>query len=398
MILYFNPGHETAVLNSSPYYMAPANVVTMQNELSFLPAWYGNGQDVVLSVNKLDNSFYSFLLNNLQFLPKPIISEELPLYKSSEISVWGISPQVVHYFNMLNDEYEINLDIPVWNADFAYLNSREAASECLKYLINNAKELSDDIVPHFYTRLDNVEEAVNNSSIQLLAKAPYSSSGRGLLWLPIGGLTRTERQILHGILKKQGSVSVESVLEKETDFAMEFICDGKGGVVFAGYSLFYTTAKGAYLGNYIGKQENILKEFSEKIEIDLLDRVKELLISLIKEKYAYKYKGCIGVDMMIYKSSKSYKLHPCLEINMRYNMGYLALKLFENHISPNSEGRFYLDFSSKEEEIYKRNQEMEILYPAKFEDRRLTEGYLSLCPVTKESKYRAYILINSSSF
>ncbi len=97
--------------------------------------------------------------------------------------------------------------------------------------------------------------------------------------------------------------------------------------------------------------------------------------------------------MMIYKDENGYKLHPCVEINMRYNMGYLTLRLFENYIDPSSEGRFYIDFSAKEGYIYKTHLDMQKENPAKFFNGKLKSGYLSLCPVEEHSRYRAYVLI-----
>lgn len=393
MIHYFNPGHETAVKNSSPYYTAPANIVSMQKELSFLPAWYGATGDLILTEGNIDSEFYGHLLENLPSLPKTITVQGLCHYPSVEVSLWGVSPQAIYYFQELNKEYEASLKVPAWNEIYTYLNSREAARDCLTEIISNIPEISKEIIPRFYGNLDDIEDAVCRSSQQLLAKAPYSSSGRGLLWLPITGLTRTERQILHGMLKKQGSVSVEKVLDRCIDFAMEFISDGNGNIAFAGYSLFYTNNKGAYQGNYLGSQEIIIKELTAKASPVILEKIKSELITVLKEKYAPVYKGCIGVDMLIYKEGEGYKVHPCLEINMRYNMGYLAVRLFENYIHPLSYGKYHLDFSSKEKEIYSRHKQMGTQYPTVFKDNRLIEGYLPLCPVDVESRYWAYIVV-----
>lgn len=393
MILFFNPGHETAVKNSSPYYTAPANIVSMQKELSFLPAWYGTACDLVLTGEKNDTEFHSFLSDNFPSLPKGIAEESLYRYPEMEVSLWGISPQAIYYFKELNKKYDTSLILTEWNDIYTYLNSRQAAGDCLRDIAANIPEVSKSIVPCFCNKLEDIEEVVNNSASKLLAKAPYSSSGRGLLWLPETGLTRTERQILHGILKKQASVSIERVLDKRVDFAMEFICDGQGGVDFAGYSLFYTTDKGAYQGNYLGPQENIVNELTKNIALSLLDKVRLALIAILKEKYSPVYKGCIGVDMLIYKEEDEYKIHPCLEINMRYNMGYLAIRLYQNYISPLSDGRYYMDFCSREGEIYNRHKLMEEQYPVVFKDNRLAEGYLPLCPVNYNSRYWAYIIV-----
>lgn len=391
-IHYFNPGHETAVSNASPYYTAPANVVAMQHELAFLPAWYADAEDRVLIENSSD-AYYFYLTENLPFLPKPVSTEELIVYNNANISLWGISPQAIYYFSTLNSEYGLNLNIPVWYKEYSYLNSRMAAKECLSELINSIPQLSSTIVPQFYTTFEDINHAVKDSPYQLLAKAPYSSSGRGLLWLPVTGLTRTENQILHGILKKQGSISVEKVLDKQLDFAMEFMADGKGGVEFAGYSLFYTNAKGGYEANYIGSQENIEILLIEKIPKTLINIVREKLIQILSEKYASVYQGCIGVDMLIYKEKDDYKLHPCLEINMRYNMGFLTARLYQNYIRPGSYGKFYLDFNSQVGEMNKLHLQMQEKYPASFKEGKLISGYLSLCPVNENSKYRAYVLI-----
>lgn len=391
-IKYFNPGHETAVNNASPYYTPPANIAAMQEELSFLPAWYADREDKVL-VDSKNEVYYSYLTEKFSTLAQPVSQNELTLYRDANVSLWGVSPQAIRYFEELNKELEINLDIPEWSEEYKYLNSRLAARDCLSELINSIPLLSQAIIPQFYTNLDDINRAVNTSAYQLLAKAPYSSSGRGLLWLPATGLTRTENQILHGILKKQGSVSIERVLDKQMDFAMEFMADGKGNIGFAGYSLFYTNVKGGYEANYIGSQESIIEQLSEKISLDLLDSVKGKLINILSKKLTALYNGCIGVDMLIYLEDNEYKLHPCVEINMRYNMGFLSCRLYENYIATESCGKFYIDFNPKAEEMYNNHLLMEEKHPIRIENGKITSGYLSLCPINRSNRYRAYVLV-----
>lgn len=391
-IHYFNPGHETAVNNASPYYTPPANIAAMQEELSFLPAWYADWEDKVL-VDSKDEVYYPYLTEKFSALAQPISQDELIRYRDANVSLWGVSPQAIRYFEGLNKELEINLNIPEWSEEYKYLNSRLAARDCLSESINSIPLLSQAVIPQFYTNLDDINRAVDTSIYQLLAKAPYSSSGRGLLWLPTTGLTRTENQILHGILKKQGSVSIERVLDKQMDFAMEFMADGKGNIAFAGYSLFYTNAKGGYEANYIGSQKSIIEQLSEKISLDLLDSVKGKLINILSKKLATLYNGCIGVDMLIYLEDNEYKLHPCVEINMRYNMGFLSCRLYENYIATHSCGKFYIDFNPKAEEMYNNHLLMEEKHPIRIENGKITSGYLSLCPINRSNRYRAYVLV-----
>lgn len=394
MIHYFNPGHETAVLNGSPYYMHPANVALMQSELAYLPAWYAHRGDVVLVYNESDRAYYENLLEHIDGLPKPILEQDIVNYATNEICLWGISPQAIYRFEDLNKKYGTSFYLPKWHDEYRYLNSRLAARDCLSDIQQAIPLIDSKLVPRVCTSLEDVGSALKDSSVRLLAKAPYSSSGRGLLWLPSGELPRSERQILQGILKKQGCVSIERVVDKQIDFAMEFMCDGMGKVVFEGYSLFDTNIKGAYMGNSLTGQDMIERLIAEKIGYILLDKVKEVLKGILSERYAVYYNGCVGVDMMIYREDGEYKLHPCVEINMRYNMGYLALRFAQKYLADDANGYYHIDFNACAKDAYRFHCEMAERYPAKFEDGKIVSGYLSLCPVRENSHYRAFVSID----
>lgn len=394
MILYFNPGHEVAVSNMSPYYMAPTNVLRMQQDLSFLPAWYSSPGDSVFIDNPVEKKeHYSFLKNHFKQLPAIVCPKTIHSLPYDEVLFWGISPQVINHFSGINNELKLQLQIPKWNDRYKYLNSRIAARDFLTELRKNISGISDKIIPNFYSTIEEIEEAVKHADSPLLAKAPYSSSGRGLLWLLKPYVDSKEKEILHGILKKQQQVSVEYVLDKDTDFAMQFLCDGDGEVHFEGYSLFETNQKGGYSANYLLSQDKILSILTKKTPLQLLETVKQNICSLLKPIAVF-YKGCIGIDMMIYQENGKYMLHPCLEINMRYNMGYLALRLQQNYLAPEANGKFIIDFNAQEQKILFLHTEMQKKHPLYFENEKICSGYLSLCPVTLESKYNAYIVIN----
>lgn len=397
MIHFFNPGHETAVQNASPYYMAPTNVATLQHELAFLPAWYANKNDAVLIYSRYDKDFFYYLSDFFPSLPNAIMEDELPDFDLSDVCLWGISPQAIHFFGTLNKKYGLNLRLPEWQDDYTYLNSRQAAKDCLAELQRLLPEIDDTIIPRFCNDLDEIENLLAVSPYRLLAKAPYSSSGRGLLWLPADILPRSERQILHGILKRQGAVSIERVLNKQLDFAMEFMCDGKGGIAFEGYSLFSTNEKGAYKGNFLSSQQTIEGILTSKIDLSVLESVKDCLLKILSTRYACNYKGCIGVDMMIYEDNDKYCIHPCLEINMRYNMGYLSLCFAKRFMNEGSSGYYQTDFSPTDGMAYSIHRQMLEKHPARFRDGKIVSGYLPLCPVTENSHYRAYVLIDEGS-
>ncbi len=393
-LYYFNPGHEGAILSSSPYYTPPANMVNLQNDLAYLPAWYAKPTDFVLLQAELPLKFKKYLSKNLRPIAQGFTENNLNR-SLEDVHLWGISPQSINYFERLGDKYHLEFKLPEWKDELRQLSSRETAKECLTDLCSKISAISPDIIPYFYTTLNAIESLVQENQYQFLAKAPYSSSGRGLLWLPVGELTQTERQILQGILNKQKIVSIEKVLNKKLDFAMEFILEDNN-IRFEGYSLFETNNKGAYLGNYIGPQNNLVDKLNSFIDYTLLEEVKRQLSNIIKEKFGKFYSGCIGVDMMIYQENEEYKLHPCVEINVRDNMGLLALRFSENYLETGAEGIFFTDFSSIEGEQEARHIEMKKKYPILFSDGRIKSGYLSLCPVNEKTKYRAYVLINNN--
>ena len=397
MLHYFNPGHEWAILNGSPYYMPPANVAQMQRDLAFLPAWYADNGDCVWVEKPLPNDFVDFLSKNFQLNVQAVSDKTLVRNPqqliNSEVAPWGISPQSIHFFEALNEKYALNLRIPQWQDCYTRFCHRETAAQWLQMLCDNIPELSTQLIPRFLTSVEEVEQILKTENeTAFLAKAPYSSSGKGLLWLPKGHLTRTERQIMHGIVKKQKSVALEYVLDKKIDFAMEFYCNGVEKTVFVGYSHFQTNAKGIYEGNIIAPQHDIEHIITKKVGNELTEKVKSGLTDLINQHLSPVYKGYIGVDMMLYEQNGETKLHPCVEINLRSNMGIVAIHL-QKHLAENTHGYFRIEFSRQVGKLYQQHLEKTRRYPLSFSDGKIAEGYFPLCPVTPESHYTAYVVV-----
>jgi hypothetical protein len=405
MIHYFNPGHETAALNASKYYQLPRQIAKMQEDLALLPTWYASPGDDVFTGQKFQ-------------------SETL---KNNSVELWGISPQSIHYFETLNNLYGLQLRLPEWKEEYRFLGSRLAAQQALAALMDAIPEIDGMILPQFYSNLDDIEKIVNSScplkgelgvtqlniSLQqsplfrelgdkkesqersFLIKSPYSSSGRGLLWLLPGKLTQSERQIISGMLKKQSQVSIEKALDKRLDFSMHFEISRKKETRFIGYSVFQTNAKGAYESSLLAGQETLEKQITSLINENLLRKTKEILTGILQEMYAPHYAGNLGVDMMAYAYENQLRLHPCVEINMRKSMGYLAIRLFENHISPISQGYFFVEYHKSSSILNEKHTALQKQYPLKKENNRICSGYLSLCPVKENTNYLAYLIMEA---
>ncbi|MDR2057781.1 MAG: hypothetical protein LBP83_05790 [Dysgonamonadaceae bacterium] len=380
MIHYFNPGHEAAVLNGSTFYRPPAKVLKMQEDLALLPTWYASPGDYVLFSCPGQHAVWNDKKENLQ---------------NQRVDLWGISPHSIYLFEKLSRHYNLQLKIPEWKAEFRLLGSRFISHKVLSLLMDEITEIEKDILPQFFSGIDEIDRILSQSNEKYLIKSPFSSSGRGLIWLPPGKIARSEKQNITGMLKKQSQVSVEKALDKQLDFSMHFENTPEGETHFIGYSIFRTNAKGAYEKSILANQETLEKQITTFIDRDLLLRVKKTLISLIHKTYSNYYQGNIGVDMLIYKSGDQYKLNPCVEINMRKSMGYLAIRLFENYIYPDSICELVIAYDSFPQLILQRHKEWKKQYPLVFEDKRIKNGYLNLCPVTETVNYYAYVCAKS---
>lgn len=389
---YFNPGHENAVLNRLPSYTPPASIMAISNELAALPAWYGDVEDLVLVNGDYDRAYYTHLKDLGLQLPKLVIAKELVKCKDLQAMLWGVAPREIRFLEDLRSKMSLDIQIPKWDDKLVHFNGRFYAKEVLSEIVESSDYFESIDPPKFFSSLDQLEDYVESYNKAILAKSPYSSSGRGLLWIPDTGINRPERQILQGMFNKQGSVSLEPIYDKVLDFAMEFMSDGKGQVKFVGYSLFSTTEKGVYTGNILQNQTKIAEKLQRYIGETVLELAKEKLEKIFSRDCSLIHQGCIGVDMMICTNGDSYVLHPCVEINLRYNMGYLSVMLFSKHIHPSTEGIYQVEFG-KSGAVWQSHTEMKERYPLQVEEGKILSGYLALCPVDPQSTYRAYVLL-----
>lgn len=67
--------------------------------------------------------------------------------------------------------------------------------------------LGKDIIPSECNTLAEIRLLSEKENI--VVKAPWSSSGKGVLFIPKGQITCKEEEVLSGILRKQGYVMVE---------------------------------------------------------------------------------------------------------------------------------------------------------------------------------------------
>ena len=97
--------------------------------------------------------------------------------------------------------------------------------------------------------------------------------------------------------------------------------------------------------------------------------------------------------MLFRSKSPLYRVHPCVEINLRLNMGIVAHRVNERYISPLSNGYFKIVRHSAADEALKWYQEMMDKYPLQVKNGCVVSGFLALTPVTRHTQYIAAIWI-----
>lgn len=237
------------------------------------------------------------------------------------------------------------------------------------------------------------ERTVNEMPACLL-KTPWSGSGKGLNWC-LHGFTKPVSNWCERVLREQGCLTAEPIYNKVEDFALEFYSNGQGEVLFAGYSMFSTNEHGAYTGNLLASDGQIEERLGNYLPLEKLVGIRESLHAELASIYGNTYTGYLGVDMMICRREEGdgYLVHPCVEINMRMNMGVVARLFYDRFVASGSSGYFNVEYFPDNEALRARHEQDVRDNPLIVDNGKLVSGYLPLVPVTGKSRYRAYVRI-----
>lgn len=383
----FNPENDMALACGSPYYVAPAGVRRMAAELSVLPAWYAEpGGTVWLD----DARRAEVLARQLPFaLPVDWTVECPPVF--GKVLPWGWNPSLAHRLQ------EAGFPAGAYPSAehmrrVRQLSGRQTAvgvlCELRKRLPGSVPVVGEAVV---CASAEEVERFVLSRPCALL-KAPWSGSGRGIQHTS-GVFPPPLRGWVRHVLVTQHEVVGEPLYDRVVDFAMEFRAESSGEVRFAGYSLFETDVRGAYKENLLAPDAAIEERLSAYVPAEALRHVCWTLQALLAEVICGGYQGFLGVDMMICRTAGGYAIHPCVEINLRMNMGVVARLLYDRYVCPGVQGRYVIEYDAKPGATWRSHQALREKHPLRMEDGKVKAGYLSLTPVEEDTAYQAYMLI-----
>lgn len=378
-----------AIANGSPYYVAPALLRQFEQDLAPIMALFANEYDWVVCEQKPPPSHVAQLrilgVNRVDFIE----IDELKNWQSNhpmneiELHSWGKSPAEAYRFSFL-----VEPDL-IWQPAYSTLFERKTAAQFLQLFLSQNQHLpivDKNTTIQVINSIPEVEGLLEEWS-PLVLKAPLSSSGRGLLVLRRNRLNEANRQLISAVLKQQGYMTAERWHQKVADLSFQFEVTPSGNINYLGMSRFFTNSNGQYSGHYLGQAPLIPAGFDSGQLSEVAEQLGE---ALAKSVYSELHSGPLGVDALLFRdNSHQVKLHPCLEINPRYTMGYLALVL-QSRIHSEANGEFRVQYFEPGElagfidEETKKN-------PPILVDGLIRKGFLALNPTTPQSRFCTFL-------
>lgn len=391
----FNPDNDMALANGNENYIPPRSARKMAEDLALLPAWYAMPGEYVMTPHSEGVHYWSVTLSNGLSLPDIKIvtpREEIP--SDAEIRPWGWNPSLIKSLAVRHTCAACLPDteqMQTWRR----LSSRQTAVEVLPHLIHTLGSVhrltGESMACH---TLEEVECCLERWP-QCMLKAPWSSSGKGLRRAE-GGLTASTQGWCLRTIAQQGFVVAEPLYNKVLDFALEFFVSD-AGVIFFCSSGFFTDANGAYTGNLLTREDEVLQAVTSYIGHPTLMAVRDALADYLSRLAGEtRYRGFIGVDMMVCRMPDGeYGLHPCVEINWRMSMGVVAHLVYERYVAEGCKGRFFIEYYPTPEALKSAHEKRMAESPIRLtaDGKRVEKGYQPLTPIGKDTHYLAGIVI-----
>ncbi|MDK2842413.1 MAG: hypothetical protein PWQ17_1919 [Anaerophaga sp.] len=399
-LFLFNPTNELAIANGQVSYMPPANLRRFENDLASLP-WILSDEDDYILVSYKEGNSLKHLSDHGWKMPSLVTSpEEIPEEVRLIFSPWGWSPAVYnklkHFYHLAAPQWHTH-PFARWNKNSAQLLSRETGYALLKEIELIKRNYPDKYgqieIPYSPVEINSIaqlSEEFQKTEPPALIKTQWSASGRGLFKIRDEKDNPVASDWIKGMLKRQGKLFIEQMLPKIQDVSFQFMIDDE--IEYIGHNYFYTDSSGQFAGCAIGRPENASSYFKDQAQISAaLHQGAEIVrAGLIRTEINKSYKGPAGVDGLFFiNKQKEMKLQPCLEINLRYNMGIANIRL-QKRIHPGARGTWKTGLFKQEKwQTFCKNKIM--TNPPAFEKGKLRKGFLPIVNPYVEKLFGAWI-------
>jgi len=385
-IYHFNPTCEYAVANGHISWQPNNLLKKMEEDLGSLPLFLADAKDIIL-VKKIPSEKFQIQLKKTGFkMPRFLSIYDLSCnnFRIENIGYllpWGWSPAIHNLLSPLK---------AYCSKEFYSKRFGLSILKSVLPLLPAGITMGPDMIPEICKNRTEIESLLSRWG-KLMIKAPWSSSGRGLQPISKKPVTEKVWEKIMGIIKHQGYAIVEPLHEKKLDMALQFrICRKR--ISYLGVSKFITDKKGQYQGNILNGWPDFYDPEVISLGNYLPELIKDPLIKAIeKSSLPDFYEGFLGVDTLIFLDRKGkLRVNPCLEINLRQNMGLLSLKL-EKLLYPGITGSFRTYYKPGQS-FFDFKNEMEKKYPLKYKKNLMASGFMPLTDADEKTLFGAYII------
>ena len=326
----FNPEHDWSLAQGRVGGSPPLAAVRLKRDLAFLPAVMASDGDYVLTPDiALTASQLREWTGKVATVHPVHTDDNLSSLPISRIQPWGWDAHLCRNLR----ERGINTALLPSSEQCERIRQHSHRRTAQRLLQQMTESLDSEAVvgeSMLCPSMDAVRQALTRYG-DVVLKAPWSSSGRGVMICRGGTLHERDLRRVENVLSQQGGVMCEPLYERVNDFAMEFVVHPDGSIDYLGLSLF-TTAATQYSGNLLASEAYKCQYLSRFHSPDLLTKVRDMLLQLLPDMLSSDYHGLLGVDMMTVrtetkKDATLFALHPCVEVNLRCTMGHVALAL-----------------------------------------------------------------------
>ena len=438
---WFNPEHDMALANGDKHFIAPKNIREMAHDLAPLLEFVE--EDGVL-VWGWDHAIKS------QLLRMGVAAETLPtdgaLTALRQCSERASAHRLLHAFHADHpDGSYIGESILAHSLDDVAAYASRHGHIILKDPLSSSGKGLRHVnegglpLPPSQPKVD----ARRGRSQGGGTSEPSEQSGGGMS--SFSSSLEKVKNWSNALIRRHGYLTAEPYYNKVQDFAMEY-CVREGQCRFIGYSLFNTNAHGRYESNLLMEDEKIETLLAQYIPHSALHEVRDWVIShfthiIPAEWDTTRHPLYFGIDMMVVMTidngqqttddgqqttdrvsacecyvnlhtnppasaaelktkftselkiqNSEFKLHPCVEINLRLNMGIIAHEVRRALLAPGTEGTFHVTSFPTEEAAQRFYQEHIEQFPPLFQGEKIVSGYYPLTPIHSHTRHHAYIV------
>ncbi|QZT37734.1 hypothetical protein K5X82_02280 [Halosquirtibacter xylanolyticus] len=402
MIYIFSATNELEIANGLHSYTPAKHLRDFERDLSFLPYYFGEEGDILLMEQKPSDKFIESLkvlhlpnirIHSMQETQQMLASKTIN--SKQKLAPWGWSPRMHHKLDSLKRHISLHPFEQKWETSYKEVYSRVFARDILKTLLSNSTQkkiyIDKNDIPMVITKRDEVHQHFQQHG-NIVVKTPLSSSGRGMIFLHDDKIHDTYNQWIDGALKTHGYLMVEKKVNKLYDLSLHFEVKNNQ-IDYLGQASFFTLENGQYEGNNLQpfpeEMEDQQKEF---VQNHIKQCVEDLLSAFYIHNLTNIYQGIIGVDLLLLKDAKgNMRLQPCLEMNMRYNMGTVTLALRKR--LPNNVNGFWKVERLGRQDPMEFDRIMKQKYPLEIDNEgKIRKGYKALIEPTPSTLFACYMI------